>query len=173
MQLCNPNIIELLINHFSPRRITVKRVTMTLDLNQILARDDYKRLTESLKEKVFEVAKSIRRKMDELDVSGDYCDGGLSAEGVNVVIAHLGYGDSGYYDCLVMESRNEDFGFPVWHCLEDVGTVRQEDRGYFVDGEATNKERLAFLNASKKLIIKLGEIEQENVEIVQNALDNK
>ena len=146
---------------------------MSMDLNQILARDDYKRMTESLKEKVFDVARSIRRKMDELDVSDNYIEGGLTADGVSVVIAHLGYGDSGYYDCLVMQSRNEDFEFPVWHCLEDVGNVRQEDRGYFVDGEATNKERLAFLNVSKKLIIKLGEIEKENVEIVQNALNNK
>ena len=30
MQLCNPNIIELLINHFSPRRITVKRNYMKI-----------------------------------------------------------------------------------------------------------------------------------------------
>lgn len=36
---------------------------MNIDLNQILARDDYKRLTESLKEKVFEVAKRIRHKI--------------------------------------------------------------------------------------------------------------
>ena len=28
MQLCSQNIIELLINHFSPRRITVKRNLM-------------------------------------------------------------------------------------------------------------------------------------------------
>lgn len=146
---------------------------MTTDLNQILARDDYKRLTESLKEKVIEVAKSIRHKMDELDVSDDYMDGGLKVDNITVVVAHLGYGDSGYYDCLVMQSRNEEYGFPVWHCLEDVGNVRQEDRGYFVDGDATNKERLAFINASKKLILKLGEIEQKNVEIVQNALNNK
>lgn len=146
---------------------------MNIDLNQILARDDYKRLTESLKEKVFEVAKRIRHKMDELDVSYDYDDGGLTADGVSAVVAHLGYADSGYYDCLVMQSRDEDFGFEVWHCLEDVGNVRQEDRGNVISGEASNKERIAFLNASKKLIIKLGEIEQENIEILQNTLLNK
>ena len=28
MQLCSQNIIELLINHLSPRRITVKRINM-------------------------------------------------------------------------------------------------------------------------------------------------
>lgn len=146
---------------------------MNIDLNQILARDDYKRLTKSLKEKVFEVAESIRRKMDELDVTDDYDDGVLTADGVSVAVAHLGYVDSGRYDCLVMQSRDEDFGFEVWRCLEDVGNVRQDDRGNVVAGEASNKERIAFLNASKKLIIKLGEIEQKNVEIMQNALENK
>ena len=44
---------------------------MKLDLNQILARDDYKRMTAALKEKTEEVAKRIRQKMDELDIVDD------------------------------------------------------------------------------------------------------
>ena len=146
---------------------------MIKDLNQILARNDYKRVTESLKEKVFEVARSIRRKMDELDVSDNFVSGGITVGNVSVVVAHLGYGDSGFYDCLVLKSRDEEYGYPVWHCLEDVGNVRQEDRGYMVEGQATNKEKLAFINVSRELIIKLGNIEQKKVEIVQDALDNK
>ena len=35
MQLCRKNIIELLINHFSPRRITVKRKFMKVSSNEI------------------------------------------------------------------------------------------------------------------------------------------
>ena len=35
MLLCNQNIIELLINHFSPRRNTVKRINMKLD-NEVM-----------------------------------------------------------------------------------------------------------------------------------------
>lgn len=145
---------------------------MTIDYNQILARDDYKRMTESLKEKVEEIAKEIRHKMDELDVDNSYPEGGLCAKDVRVLVAHLGYGDTGYFDCLVLESVDEETGFHVFHSLEDAGDVLQEDRGFFVRGLATNKERIAFLNAASSLIKKLGAIEQKNVEIMQNALNN-
>lgn len=145
---------------------------MTIDYNQILARDDYKRMTESLKEKVEEIAKAIRYKMDELDVDNSYPEGGLCAKDVRVLVAHLGYGDTGYFDCLVLESVDEETGFRVFHSLEDAGDVLQDDRGFFVRGLATNKERIAFLNAASSLIKKLGAIEQENVEIIQNAFNN-
>ena len=145
---------------------------MATDYNQILARDDYKRMTESLKEKVEEIARAIRYKMDELDVDNSYPEGGLCAKDVRVLVAHLGYGDTGFFDCLVLESVDEETGAHVFHSLEDAGDVLQEDRGFFVRGLATNKEKIAFLNAASSLIEKLGAIEQKNVEIVQNALNN-
>lgn len=145
---------------------------MTTDYNQILARDDYKRVTGSLKDKVEEIAKAIRRKMDELDVDNSYPEGGLCAKDVRVLVAHLGYVDSGRFDCLVLESVDEETGFQEFHSLEDAGDVFQDDRGFYVRGLATNKEKIAFLNAASSLIKKLGAIEQKNVEIVQNALNN-
>lgn len=145
---------------------------MATDYNQILARDDYKRMTGSLKEKVEEIAKAIRRKMDELDVDNSYPEGGLCAKDVRVLVAHLGYVETGFFDCLVLESVDEGTGFQVFHSLEDAGDVLQADRGFFVRGLATNKERIAFLNAASSLIKKLGAIEQENVENIQNVLNN-
>ena len=41
---------------------------MRINLNEILARDDYKRMTENLKSVTEEVAEGIRKKMDELDI---------------------------------------------------------------------------------------------------------
>lgn len=38
---------------------------------------------------------------------------------------------------------------------------------------ATKKEALAFLNASKKLILGLGELEQHQVEEIQKVLDER
>ena len=41
---------------------------MRINVNEILARDDYKRMTENLKSVTEEVAEGIRKKMDELDI---------------------------------------------------------------------------------------------------------
>lgn len=52
---------------------------MIINLNEILARDDYKRMTENLKSITEEVAEGIRKKMDELDIeeNSDFDNGEL------------------------------------------------------------------------------------------------
>lgn len=64
---------------------------MKIDLNQILARDDYKRMTAALKEKTEEVAKRIRQKMDELDIidDDDFDKGEIGVDNI-VVRTHKG-----------------------------------------------------------------------------------
>ena len=55
---------------------------MRINLNEILARDDYKRMTENLKSITEEVAIKIHKKMDELDIesNNDFDNGEIGAQ---------------------------------------------------------------------------------------------
>lgn len=44
---------------------------MRINLNEILARDDYKRMTENLKSITEEIARAIHKKMDELEIENN------------------------------------------------------------------------------------------------------
>lgn len=175
MQLCNPNIIELLINHISPRRITVKRITMTLDLNQILARNDYKRMTAALKEKVEEVAKRIRQKMDDLDIidDDDFDNGEIGIDNIVVRIVKVKSNSGFAYEFLGIKRYEDEYSHTYWASLEDI-----EHTFYFCNDYnakvygATNKEALAFLNVAAKLIAGLGEVEEKQANNIQTVLKN-
>ena len=175
MQLCKLNIIELLINHFSPRRITVKRIAMTLDLNQILARNDYKRMTAALKEKVEEVAKRIRQKMDELDIinDDDFDNGEIGVDNIVVRSVEVKSNSGFTYEYLGIKRYEDEYNHSSWASLEDI-----EHTFYFCSDYnakvygATNKEALTFLNVAAKLIEGLGEIEKKKADEIQKALNN-
>ena len=147
---------------------------MKLDLNQILARDDYKRMTAALKEKVEEVAKRIRQKMDELDLidDEDFDNGEIGVN--NIVVRSMKVkSNSGFtYEFLGIKRCEDEYNHTYWASLEDI-----EHTFYFcsdynakVTG-ATNKEALAFLNVAAKLILGLGEIEEKKANNIQTILN--
>lgn len=146
---------------------------MKLDLNQILARDDYKRMTASLKEKTEEVAKRIRQKMDELDIvdDDDFDNGEIGVD--NIVVRTIkAKSTSGFYrEFLGIRRYEEEYHHTYYASLEDINST------YYFCGDlnakiygATNKEAIAFLNVAAKLIEDLGEIEQKQVNNIQKVL---
>lgn len=146
---------------------------MKLDLNQILARDDYKRMTAALKEKTEEIAKRIRQKMDELDIvdDDDFDNGEIGVD--NIVVRTIkAKSTSGFYrEFLGIKRYEEEYNHTYYASLEDINST------YYFCGDlnakiygATNKEAIAFLNVAAKLIEGLGEIEQKQVNNIQNVL---
>lgn len=148
---------------------------MKLDLNQILARDDYKRMTAALKEKVEEVATRIRQKMDELDIIDDdnFDNGEIGVDDV-VVRSMRVHSNSGFtYEFLGIKRYEHEYNHTYWASLEDI------DRTFYFCNDynakvygATNREALAFLNVAAKLITSLGEVEEKQVNDIQKALNN-
>lgn len=149
---------------------------MTLDLNQILARNDYKRMTAALKEKVEEVAKRIRQKMDDLDIieDDDFDNGEIGVDNIAVRIVKVKSNSGFAYEFLGIKRYEEEYNNTYWASLEDI-----EHTFYFCSDfsakvyGATNKEALAFLNVATKLIEGLGEIEEKKTAEIQKALNNK
>jgi hypothetical protein len=149
---------------------------MRINLNEILARDDYKRMTENLKSITEEVAEGIRKKMDELDIKddGDFDSGEIGADGVVVRVITVN-SNSGFNKRFLGIKRYEEGNHHAYYAnLEGINDT------YYFTGDfnariygATNKEALAFLNASKKLILGLGEIEQHQVDEIQKVLDER
>lgn len=143
-------------------------------LDAILRRNDYARLTATLKARVEEIAKRIREKMDYLDISDDdnFDNGEIGIDGVVVRVVSMKRRTFGEYEYLAIKREGECYGEEKWYSLEDVG------KEYYYAGDftakvvgATNKEALAFLNVAKKLIKGLGYIEDERVKSVEAALN--
>ena len=139
-------------------------------LDAILRRNDYARLTATLKARVEEIAKRIREKMDYLDISDDdnFDNGEIGIDGVVVRVVSMKRRTFGEYEYLAIKREGECHGDYKWYSLEDVG------KEYYYAGDftakvvgATNKEALAFLNVAKKLIKGLGYIEDERVKSVE------
>lgn len=148
---------------------------MKIDLNKILARDNYKRMTKNLKQVTEEVAKRIRIKIDELDIenNSDFDKGEIGTEDVVVRIITV-KSNSGYETSFLGIKRHEEENDHSYYAsLEDIND------SYYFCGDftakiygATSKEALSFLNASAKLIQGLGEIEQRQTEEIQKIIDN-
>lgn len=147
---------------------------MKTDLNQILARDDYKRMTENLKSITEEVAEKIRKKMDELDIedNSDFDDGEIGTDDVVVRVISVNSNSGFNKRFLGIKRYEEGYHHAYYASLEDISDT------YYFTGDfnariygATNKEALAFLNVSAKLIKGLGEVEQHQVDEIQKAID--
>lgn len=147
---------------------------MRINLNEILARDDYKRMTENLKSVTEEVAEGIRKKMDELDIiNNNEFDNGEIGFGNVVVRSDSVRSNSGFTrEFLAIKRVDEKDGFVTWRNLEDIGN------SYYFTGDfnakiygASNKEALAFLNVARQLIIGLGKVEQKQADEIQQAID--
>lgn len=139
---------------------------MKRTLDEILSRNDYARLTATLKSRVEEIAKRIREKIEDLDIANDddFYHGEIGIDGVAVRVESI-KSRAGKYEYLAIKREGECYGDASWYSLEDVG------KEYYYAGDftakvmgASNKEALAFLNVAKKLIEGLGELEQKRVE---------
>lgn len=149
---------------------------MKKSLEEILSRQDYRNLTPALKERVEAVAKAIRLKMDELDLTDRCIPGQYIQDGkkYSLAVQIKKVSANGYSDTylaltsLYFISGDEDND----GCsLEDVG------RSYYFCGNynalvkgVSYPTALKFLNASASIIERLGEIETEQVEQVTAAL---
>lgn len=147
---------------------------MRINVNEILARDDYKRMTENLKSVTEEVAEGIRKKMDELDIiNNTEFDNGEIGFGNVVVRSDSVRSNSGFTrEFLAIKRVDEKDGFVTWRSLEDIGD------SYYFTGDfnakiygASNKEALAFLNVARQLIIGLGKVEQKQADEIQQEID--
>ena len=147
---------------------------MEKEIYEILNRNDYVRLTAKLKSRVEELAKSIREKMEDLDIANDddFYDGEIGVDGVVVRVVSIKRQTFGEYEYLAIK-REGGYGESSWYSLEDIG------KEYYYAGDfsakvvgASNKEALAFLNVAKKLIEGLENIEDERVNNLQIALKN-
>ena len=140
---------------------------MKTDINKILARQDYFRMTESLREKCNQVADSISKKMKELELDG--ADNGIFVNGIKLLCV-----DDSLYIHTPEEETDSDY------CTEYRpvrSTVRY--KSFDVDGvghfgmfPCPNKRALKFLNNAVAIIEKLGEIEQEKVDAIGKALES-
>lgn len=139
-------------------------------LDIILVRNDYKRMTSLLKDKVEYVAKRIFDKMEELDV-----DEPIAIDGVTIARENV-TSNVGDYSYLAIYDNDGDrfmpFEYQTKHSLFDIG----KSFYYGNDFEAkvvgaTNKEALAFLYAAKDFIIELGKLEDMQVDNITDALE--
>lgn len=147
---------------------------MIINLNEILARDDYKRMTENLKSITEEIARAIHKKMDELEIENntDFDNGEIGVDDVVVKVITV-KSNSGFNRSFLGIKRNEGHPHHVYYAsLEDINFTYRfcGDFNALIYG-ATNKEALAFLNVSAKLIKGLGEVEQKQADEIQQAID--
>lgn len=119
---------------------------------------------------VCDIAGRIRNKMNELDIDNDndFYNGEIRCGDVVVRVAEYYYYGC-CYETLTIKA-NDEYGV-CWHTLEYEGRTRgEDDYGNRIDGRATNREYLAFLNVARDFIEGLDKIEDEKSREVQKAL---
>lgn len=128
-------------------------------LDEILKREDYKRLTSEMTERVYDIAIKIRRKMHSLDIKE------LTVDGLKIRDCKRRSNVDNYVFLAVVD--NEDYEDSLYD-INDSGYLHN-DYSCWING-ATNKEALAFLNRARKIIEYLGEKEEEKVKVIQQAM---
>lgn len=128
-------------------------------LDEILEREDYKRLTSEMAERVYDIAIKIRRKMHSLDIKE------LSVDGLKIRDCKRLSNVDSYVFLAVVD--NEDYEDSLYD-INDSGYLHN-DYSCYING-ATNKDALAFLNRARKIIEYLGEKEEEKVKAIQQAM---
>ena len=145
---------------------------MGTDFNQILARQDYVKVTKSLREKCDQLESDISAKMVELELDGR--NGGIIVNNVSI------YCIKGYL--FIRTPEKDSIKGPYYDCAEyrqirsgenDVENVTDDEGGnHFVFYPCSNKHALEFINNAAAIIKELGKIEQEKVDDIQNAINN-
>lgn len=147
----------------------VKSIDMNVDLNKILARQDYVKLTKSLRKKCDHIENVICDKMDELELCGTAC--GIVVNDMRIFCV------KGYLFIRTPEKDDDR------DCIAEYRQVSSNDNDIqsivnYDDGRAFrfypcgNKHALRFLNNAVAIIEKLGEIEQEKVDNIEKALES-
>lgn len=139
---------------------------MTTDLNKILARQDYVKLTKSLREKCDYVENAISTKMEELELDGS--DNGIVVNDMRIFCV------KGY---LFVRTPEKEDGCGIEYRQvnsndNDISDVfsNEADR-VFRFYPCSNKHALRFLNNAVAIIEKLGEIEQKKVDAINKAIE--
>lgn len=145
---------------------------MTMDLNKILERQDYVKLTKSLREKCDYLESVISDKMVELELDG--CNGGITVNNMRIFCI------KGYLFIRTPEKDPDcglDCGYSAYRQIksgendvENVSDVMNNRRFGFYP--CSNRHALSFLNNAVAIIEELGKIEQEKVKAIENALEN-
>ena len=141
---------------------------MTTDLNKILARQDYVKLTKSLREQCDFVESDISTKMKELELDGK--NGGIEVNGMRVFCIK---------SCLFVRTpeKDDDYGHQIEyravHSFVCSGNEVFDEKSsrHFLFSHCSNKHALNFLNNAVAIIEKLGEIEQEKVDAINKAIE--
>lgn len=139
-------------------------------IDEIINRDDYTRLTKTLKDRTEEIAVKVRRKMNDLDLDT------IKVDGLTLTVKKYS-ADYGQYhsDKLSIER----------HCIDDYKEEYNEyvslediNESYYLAGDykcritgASNKEALKFLNSAKNIFEYLDDTESEQVNDVTKALE--
>ena len=139
---------------------------MTTDLNKILARQDYIKLTKSLRDKCDYVEDAIRDKMLELELDGK--KKGIGVNGMNVFCVS---------DCLFIRTPEKEDG-PIIEYRAVNSNVKDGEEFFdeefdrrFLCYPCSNKHALRFLNNAVAIIETLGEIEQRRVDAINKAIE--
>ena len=139
-------------------------------IDEIINRDDYARLTKALKDRTEEIAVKVRRKMNDLDLDEIYI------EGMTLIVKEYS-ADHGQYhfDNLSIKQYcavDYDGGYDEYLSLEDINEsyYAYDDFNCKIEGAST-KQALKFLNSAKKIFEYLDEIETQQVNDVNKALE--
>ena len=140
-------------------------------IDEIINRDDYTRLTKTLKVRTEEIAVKVRRKMNDLDLDK------IDIDGLTLTVKKYS-ADYGQYhsDKLSIErpciDDDYDREYTEYLSLEDI------NESYYLAGDykcritgASNKDALKFLNSAKKIFEYLDDTESEQVNDVTKALE--
>ena len=143
---------------------------MEKTIDEIINRDDYARLTKALKDRTEEIAVKVRRKMNDLDLDEIYI------EGMTLIVKEYS-ADHGQYhfDNLSIKQYcavDYDGGYDEYLSLEDINEsyYAYDDFNCKIEGAST-KQALKFLNSAKKIFEYLDEIETQQVNEVNKALE--
>ena len=148
----------------------MKKTMTNKSVDEIINRDDYTRLTKTMKDRTEEIAVKVRRKMNDLDLDE------MIINGFKIVVKKYS-ADYGQYhsDKLSIERYcpvDYDGGYYEYLSLEDI------NESYYLAGDykckiegASNKQALKFLNSAKKIFEYLDDTESEQVNDVTKALE--
>lgn len=98
---------------------------MRINLNEILARDDYKRMTENLKSITEEVARAIHKKMDELEIEDntDFDNGEIGVDDVVVRVITVNSNSGFNRSFLGIKRYQEGDNHAYYASLEDINST--------------------------------------------------
>lgn len=141
-------------------------------IDEILNRNDYKKLTYQLESRTQEVATRIRQKLIELDEEDTIIKikGERPCYDVLVTVKSV-YGRRNYHYLAMNCEYYQNYNSSSWLSLESIGGyyTPADDFGVCIEGAPRNAA-LRFLNVARQIIEKIGEKEENKVNSINTAL---